>query len=102
MLAVHQDSLAQAGGRVGFTPCNEILDIACQIWARPLWGGEYAVALYNAGAQSHDMTVNWETIDVTWTGKTVLLVLTWCDLCEMVVVSLSFVSVVLLFCCFVG
>ena len=30
----------------------------CQVWARPLEGGDVAVGLYNAGNESHSMSIN--------------------------------------------
>jgi alpha-galactosidase len=62
MLAVHQDKLGHAGGRIGTWNCNEAN--ACEIWAKNLFDGSYAVALYNKGAQEHSITLNFTAL--TW------------------------------------
>lgn len=78
LIAIHQDPAARAGGRVGYSQCVEgELHTLCQVWARPLAGGDYAVALYNAGAVAHDITVPWQMVDQNWTGRTVYLRDVW-------------------------
>jgi len=68
LLAVHQDKLARAGGRIANWSCSE--PNACEIWAKPLFDGSYAVALYNKGILSHNITLNfsvlgWKNLPVT-------------------------------------
>jgi len=67
MLAVHQDDLAIAGKRVGYSQCGDPVHTACQVWARPIIAEHtYAIALYNAGATAHDITVHWIMVDPEW------------------------------------
>ena len=56
MLAVHQDKLARAGGRVGFGNCSEGPNV-CQIWLRNVTDG-VVIATYNSGKQAHNITFN--------------------------------------------
>lgn len=74
MLAVHQDKLAKPGGRVATPTCSGASPNApappCQVWARPLFGGSQAVALYNSDSMQHNITVSlsvlgWATTTVT-------------------------------------
>ena len=50
MLAIHQDSMGISGGLVMHDTtsdgCCAVKD-SCQMWARPLTGGRWAMALYN-------------------------------------------------------
>jgi hypothetical protein len=72
LLAVHQDALGMAGGRVGFAECDDGPN--CQIWARPVSDGAYAVALYNAGNVSHDIALDLADVDANWQGHDIALV----------------------------
>ncbi|XP_065845536.1 uncharacterized protein [Oscarella lobularis] len=66
VVAVHQDKLRKAGYRVGTWHCSDG-SAHCQLWARPLNGGAYAVALYNADSESHDITFEFDLIG--WSGE---------------------------------
>ena len=56
MLAVHQDRLGEAGGRVGFANCSEGPEV-CQIWRRNVTDG-VVIATYNSGQKVHDINFN--------------------------------------------
>jgi len=64
VIAIHQDSLAQAGQRVGTWNCSE--SGACEIWARPLESGQKFVVLYNKGTQTHSITLNFSIFGKGW------------------------------------
>jgi len=68
MIAINQDKLAIAGGRVGNWNCSEGPS-NCQIWAKPLYGGSVAIGLYNAGTKSHHITVDFNVIGWSSTTK---------------------------------
>jgi alpha-galactosidase len=68
VLAVNQDKMRVAGGRVGFHDCSEGKQF-CQIWAKPLEGGSKAVVLYNSGKEDHDIVLDFGLLG--WEGKTV-------------------------------
>eukprot|EP00054_Salpingoeca_dolichothecata_P037648 m.11586 g.11586 ORF g.11586 m.11586 type:complete len:414 (-) comp7758_c0_seq2:46-1287(-) len=61
MLDVHQDKLARAGQRVGFWNCTGKQDV-CQLWARPLFNGDQAIALYNSDERTHSITFPFSVI----------------------------------------
>eukprot|EP01116_Phalansterium_solitarium_P022260 TRINITY_DN7289_c0_g1_i1.p1 TRINITY_DN7289_c0_g1~~TRINITY_DN7289_c0_g1_i1.p1 ORF type:complete len:410 (-),score=-64.28 TRINITY_DN7289_c0_g1_i1:80-1309(-) len=65
-IAISQDPLAQPGGRVGYWECSQFH--ACQIWARPLAGGSYAIGLYNSGDENHNITADFDLLP-GWTSK---------------------------------
>eukprot|EP01119_Soliformovum_irregulare_P010620 TRINITY_DN2622_c0_g1_i1.p1 TRINITY_DN2622_c0_g1~~TRINITY_DN2622_c0_g1_i1.p1 ORF type:complete len:412 (-),score=92.41 TRINITY_DN2622_c0_g1_i1:141-1376(-) len=71
MIAVNQDPLGKAGGRVALFNCDAV-NITCQIWAKDLQGGEKAVALYNRGQVSHNITVRWDQLG--WPRHTTAIV----------------------------
>jgi len=80
MIAIHQDDMRLSGRRMGYddTNCKDVVPgISCQIWAKPLINQEFAIALYNAGTMTHDITVSWETINPEWMGATVSLRNVW-------------------------
>lgn len=58
IIAVSQDPLGKAGGRVRAYDCGEGLDATCQQWVRPLRDGTHAVVLYNSGAVAHNVTLD--------------------------------------------
>jgi alpha-galactosidase len=95
MIAIHQDSLAKPGGRIGYSVCDNpsssspspssrpVIGLVgpflerssppteCQVWARPLNGGDVAVGLYNAANTSHSISVNISRIFEGGTGMVV-------------------------------
>jgi len=70
MYAIHQDSLAVAGDRYGFWPCQNTSDkewpYFCQIWARPLSSNRLAVALYNADQITHIIQADFSLFGSQW------------------------------------
>jgi len=68
VIAVNQDPLKKAGDRVFAINCGEASNITCQVWAKPLANGSYALALYNSGSNNHTITANFSLIN--WTGAT--------------------------------
>jgi alpha-galactosidase len=64
VLAIHQDSLGQAGQRVGTWNCSEAG--ACEIWARPLESGQKFAVLYNKGTASHGITLDFSIFGKGW------------------------------------
>lgn len=56
LLSVHQDTLGEAGGRIGFANCSEGPEV-CQIWRRNVTDG-VVIATYNSGQQTHDISFN--------------------------------------------
>jgi len=71
IIAINQDSLAKPGDRIGFWDCNHSGKQDCQIWAKPLADGTYAVILYNSGNNAHNITADFGLIG--WNGATVLI-----------------------------
>jgi len=73
MIAVHQDKLGKAGGRVATPTCAAATKDApappCQVWARPLSDGSKAVALYNSDSVTHHITVSLSILG--WATETV-------------------------------
>mmetsp|Transcript_6395 Transcript_6395/g.15706 ORF Transcript_6395/g.15706 Transcript_6395/m.15706 type:complete len:374 (+) Transcript_6395:67-1188(+) len=67
LIAINQDHLSVAGGRVGGWNCSEGAAM-CQLWARPLSDGSIAAALYNAGTKSHHITLPFDVAG--FKGKT--------------------------------
>lgn len=71
MIAVHQDSLAKAGGRVDTPDCGSpegpLVAGAppCQVWARPLVDGSKAVVLYNADTKPHAIRASFVKLGIT-------------------------------------
>jgi alpha-galactosidase len=57
VIAVDQDKEGKQGRRVNKTGDQEV-------WARPLAGGEQAVALFNRGAEPAQIAVNWSDFDL--------------------------------------
>jgi alpha-galactosidase len=68
VIALNQDKLAKAGDRVGFWHCSEG-DKVCQIWAKPLFNGDYAIVLYNSGEQRHNITANFSLVGIPDTAN---------------------------------
>lgn len=68
MIAVNQDYLAPAGNRIGGWNCSEG-PAACQIWARNLSNGTVAVVLYNAGTETHSITLDFSILGKPWAGQ---------------------------------
>jgi len=64
LLAIHWDSLGQAGNRVGTWNCSEAG--ACEIWARPLESGQKFVTLYNKGTTTHNITLDFSLFGPGW------------------------------------
>jgi alpha-galactosidase len=60
VIAVDQDAAGKGGSRVA-------KDGDIEVWAKPLASGDYAVALFNLGAQEAKASANWK--DIGWTGK---------------------------------
>ena len=69
-------SCHSTGGRVATWPCNGNNGaISCQVWARPLSNGAFAAALYNsANDSSHNITVQWASVNPDWGSGTWVLV----------------------------
>jgi len=57
VIAINQDALKKAGDRVSASDCGEDSN-TCQVWAKELYGGSYAIVLYNKGSSSHDITAD--------------------------------------------
>lgn len=66
LIAVSQDPLRQAGGRLGFSDCPQGRQY-CQIWTKKLTGGEnsYAVSLYNSGSDSSVISFKLSLLNLT-------------------------------------
>ena len=47
LIAVNQDKLGKGGNRIGTYDCPQGSEY-CQVWAKELSGGSYAVAFYNS------------------------------------------------------
>jgi len=72
VIAVNQDPLAQAGGRISFWPCNQSSnEPLCEIWAKELYNGSYAVVLYNSDSVDHNMVLNFWVLN--WENESVSL-----------------------------
>ncbi|XP_064390820.1 uncharacterized protein LOC135338698 [Halichondria panicea] len=70
LIDVNQDKKNGTGGnRIGNWDCSEGSKY-CQIWAKHLHDGRYAVALYNAGEKSHDITFKFDLLGKSWTSVT--------------------------------
>ena len=70
MLAIHHDELGISGGKVtdyisSSDNCTSVRD--CQVWARPLSDGGWAMALYNR--QPYDKSKNLTTSFASITGS---------------------------------
>jgi alpha-galactosidase len=59
-IAINQDKLGKAAQRI-------TQDGDTEVWARPLSGGGYAIALFNRGATGARVAVKWQ--DLPFTGK---------------------------------
>jgi len=64
LLAIHQDTLGQAGQRVGTWNCSETG--MCEIWARPLESGQKFAVLYNKGTTTHSITLDFSIFGKGW------------------------------------
>jgi alpha-galactosidase len=70
VIAVDQDKLGKAAQRL-------VTDGDAEVWARPLSGGDWAVALFNRGAGEVKIAVKWEDLKLSgkhrlrdlWTGE---------------------------------
>ena len=62
IIAVHQDKLGKAGGRIGYSKGCAEGPTYCQIWARPLHDGSYAVGLYNSGSMTNNITLPFDMV----------------------------------------
>jgi alpha-galactosidase len=64
IIEVNQDYPGVGGNRVGFSNCTES-PTACQIWAKPLSDGTYAVALYNSGKDDNTIYFDTRTLNMS-------------------------------------
>ena len=62
VIEIDQDPLGQQGKRVA-------QDGNLEVWARPLWDGTLAVALFNRSRQTADVTAKWSDLGLTGTQK---------------------------------
>ena len=70
VIAVNQDKLGKAAQRIA-------QDGDTEVWARPLSGGAWAVALFNRGAETARVSVKWQQIQLSgslqvrdlWSGE---------------------------------
>lgn len=69
LIDVNQDKHGVGGSRIGNSNCKEG-SYNCQIWAKPLHDGTYAVALYNAGMDTNEITLNFDLLNKSWTSVT--------------------------------
>ncbi|XP_065836434.1 uncharacterized protein [Oscarella lobularis] len=69
LIAVNQDKMGHQGDRLGFSNCSSKSD-DCQIWAKNLTDNAVAVALFNAGDSTHNITFNF-TLLPGWDSKSV-------------------------------
>lgn len=59
-IAVDQDPAGKQGTRV------KDWGEGCEVWARPLSGGDWAVCLFNRGLKSANVEVNWGDLGLKW------------------------------------
>lgn len=58
VIAVDQDPLGKEGSAIAKTA-------ETQVWAKPLEGGEYAIALFNLGEKPTEMSVKWSQVHLS-------------------------------------
>jgi alpha-galactosidase len=75
VLQIHQDTRTPPGKKVGAdASCGE-LDLACQLYARPLADGSALVALFNTDASTtHNITIPFSLVSPTWSASSVATV----------------------------
>lgn len=68
ILEIHQDTRTPPGKHIGGWWCKQG-PLTCQLWARLLADGSYAAALYNAGDDTHGITLSFDS-NLGWSTTT--------------------------------